>query len=178
MKAYDSLEERLKMVEMHGDVLGRINTAIKKRNSIEACWLCYACFEGRIVRTLEKLSQGCPEQRCQNNNRVGITTRVECIKRLRKQKYTGLDSFSADVLGQVLSWCRERNTLVHALVKLCNYSGMDKKFLDLALKGQPLAESLYKETTAFRNQYYKLALPPPFPESVVYRCSLLKRKQN
>ena len=35
MRAQDSYEDRLKMVEMHDDVLKRIESAIKKKQSIE-----------------------------------------------------------------------------------------------------------------------------------------------
>jgi len=176
VKAKDSYEDRLKMVDMHGDILKRIDDAIKRKQSVEACWLCYACFESRIVRTLEKVSEACGERRCYQNHKVGISTRIDCIKRLMKQGYTALDKFDANTLGQVHAWCKERNTLVHSLLTLNNYEGMDDKFLTLARRGKPLVERLYAETTEFRTKYYELAELPPLFEKAMKSCRLLKKQ--
>lgn len=176
MKAKESLDERVRMAEMHDDVLSRIDAAIKKKHSIEACWLCYACYESRITRTLEKVSGLCPGQKCYQNPKVGIKRKIECLKRLRKLNYAGIEHFDNNTLGQIIEWCRERNKLVHDLVTLNNYYGMDQKFLDLAKKGKPLVEKLYGETTGFRNEYYKLPTLPDFPTSASEKCYLLKEK--
>ena len=120
----------------------------------------------------------CPERRCFQNHKVGIKARIDCIKQLRKQSYPHLDSFDANTLGQILAWCNERNTLVHALVTLNNYDGMDAKFLALARKGKLLVEKLYDETTTFRNGYYELAEMPEFPERVIITCRLLKTRSR
>ena len=176
MKSQDSYEDRLKMVEMHDDILKRIDDAIKKKQSIEACWLCYACFENRITRSLEKISEHCSKRNCYKNHNVGIVTRIECLKRLSKQKYDGTDSFDNQLLGNIKGWCRERNTLVHALVSLNNYSGMDRKFLDLAKIGKPLVEKLYQQTTEFRNRYYEIESLSIFPENAEKKCRLKKKE--
>ena len=176
MRPQESLEERLQMVDMHDDVLYRIETAIRRKQSIEACWLCYACFESRITRTLEKVSESCQERKCYHNNKVGIATRIDCIKRLKRQCYAGTEHFDIHLLGGIKAWCNDRNKLVHALVTLNNYYGMDKKFLELAKRGKPLVDSLYTQTTAFRNAYYELSEMPPFPEMVHEKCRLLKEK--
>ncbi len=178
MRPKESLEVRIEMADMHDDVLLRIATAIEKKHCIEACWLCYACFESRIVRTLEKVSERCPGRTCFQNPRVGIKRRIECLKRLRKQGYVGTEQFDSNTLGQIIAWCRERDKLVHALVTLNNYSGMDKRFLDLAKQGQPLVERIYKETTMFRSAYYGLELLPEFPTSASEKCRLLKSKES
>lgn len=164
------------MAEMHDDVLKRIETAIKKKQSIEACWLCYSCFESRITRTLEKVSECCRERKCFQNKRVGIKTKIDCLKRLKKLKYAGTENFDSQLLGQVCAWCKERNTLVHALVTLNNYYGMDEKFLQLAVRGKPLVEKLYSQTTEFRNEYYKMDKLQPFPEEAHKKCRLFKEK--
>lgn len=175
MKATDTYRDRLLMAEMHDDVLQRLETAIAKKRSIEACWLCYSCFESRITRTLEKVSECCPEHKCYQNHKVGINTRIECLKRLKKLGYAGTEHFDNQLLGQVIAWCKERNTLVHALVTLNNYYGIDDKFLQLAVKGKPLVEKLYSQTTDFRNKYYELTEMPEFPEQAHSKCRLLKK---
>ena len=178
MQAHDSYEDRLKMVEMHDDVLARIDRAIKKKQSIEACWLCYACFESRITRSLEKVSACCSKRNCYENHRVGIITRIECLKRLHNLQYAGTENFDNQLLGNIKAWCRDRNKLVHALVTLNNYLDMDKKFLELAKHGKPLVEELYKQTTAFRNEYYNIEIMPAFPDSAESKCRLKKKEEN
>lgn len=178
MKAKESYEDRLKMAEMHDDIIKRIDTAIKKKQSIEACWLCYACFESRITRTLEKVSANCSKRNCYQNHNVGIVTRIDCLKRLKKQSYAGTECFDNQMLGKIKEWCHERNTLVHALVTLNNYSGMDKKFIDLAKKGKPLVEQLYQQTTQFRNKYYEIESMPEFPEKSEKSCRLKKKEES
>lgn len=166
------------MVEMHDDVLKRIESAIKKKQSIEACWLCYACFESRISRSLEKLSVNCTKRNCYQNHRVGIVTRIECMKGLCKLRYAGSEHFDTQLLGNIKGWCKDRNKLVHALVTLNNYAGMDKKFLDLAKRGKPLVEELYKQTTAFRNEYYEIDAMPVFREDAENKCRLKKKEET
>jgi hypothetical protein len=182
MEAKESYDERLKMVEMHDDVLNRIDKAINNNQSIEACWLCYSCFESRIVRTLEKISVGCHDRRCfldgVSNPRVGINTRIDCLKRLHKNEYFVIESFDVNTFQQIALWCKERNALVHALLTLNNYMGMDEKFLGLAKKGKPLVDALYNQTTSFRNQYYVSDIMLPFPKSAMEKCQLLKRSEQ
>lgn len=178
MKPKESFEDRLKMAEMHDDVFLRIDAAIKNNQCIEACWLCYSCFESRIIRTLEKLSERCPKRNCYQNPKVGINTRIDCLKRLSKSSYAGSDSFDNQLLGAIIVWCKERNNLVHDLVTLNRYYGMDEKFLDMAKKGQPLVEKLYEETTIFRNRYYEISVMPCFPESVYEKCRLCKKEEK
>ena len=178
MKPKENFEQRTQMAEMHDDVLQRIESAISKKQSIEACWLCYSCFESRITRTLEKVSECCTERKCYENHNVGIKTRIECLKRLKRLSYAGTEEFDNQLLGQVLRWCQERNTLVHSLISLNNYYGMDDKFLQLAIKGKPLVETLYQQTTAFRNKYYKVDEMPSFPEKAHDRCRLIKKKKE
>lgn len=178
MRPNDSYDDLLKMVEMHDDVLLRIENAIKKKQSIEACWLCYSCFESRVNRTLEKVSEHCPGRKCYQNPKVGIKRKIECLKRLRRLEYMGTEAFDSQTLAGIVEWCRERNTLVHALVTLNNYHGMDKKFLDLAKKGKLLVETIYKQTTVFRNGYYRLETVPEFPQKASEKCYLLKTKKK
>ncbi len=177
MKAKDTYEERLLMADMHEDILSRIDTAIKKKQSIEACWLCYACFESRITRTLEKVSECCDGRKCYQNPKVGIKRKIECLKRLKKLDYMGMSVFDNQIFGKIVEWCRERDKLVHALVTLNNYYGMDKKFLELAKEGKPLVEAIYQQTTAFRSGYYELEQAPAFPRTTMEKCYLLKPKK-
>ena len=175
MEPHDSYEDRTKMAEMHYDVLERIEAAIKKKQAIEACWLCYSCFESRITRTLEKVSECCAGRKCYKNNRVGISRRIDCLKRLGKLSYMGLENIDSKLLKRVQSWCKERNTMVHALVTLNNYYGMDGKFLKLAKEGKLLLEQLYSQTTEFRNRYYELNSIPEFPDGAHDKCKLNKK---
>ena len=174
----DSLETREKMAEMHDDVLHRIDDAISKKHSIEACWLCYSCFESRISRTLEKVSQRCPYRICYQNHNVGIKTRIDCLKRLNRRNYPFQATFDNKLLDTVYEWCKKRNRLVHALITLNNYYGMDDNFLQLAVSGKRLLKALYEQTTDFRNEYYSLPVLPDFPLYACDKCYLCKRAKE
>lgn len=178
MEPQDSYSDRLEMVKMHVDVLRRIDNAIENKQSIEACWLCYSCFESRITRTLEKVSVNCSKRACYKNYKAGIRSRIECLQRLQKQGYAGTEAFDNQLLGDIKAWCRKRDILVHALVTLNNYSGMDEKFLDIAKDGKPLVEQLYYQTTKFRNTYYKIESMPEFPEKAEEKCRLKKKESK
>ena len=179
MQATDSYEDRVKMVGMHSDVLKRINSAITEKRSIEACWFCYACLEGRLKRTLEKLSQNCLKGCCREKGRlVSFSARLNCIDRLRSYSYAGAEYFDQKLLDDIRKWCLDRNKLVHALVTLNNYEGMDEKFLELAVRGKPLVEQLYKQTTKFRMYYYEIESLPEFPTKAEKKCRLKVKEQN
>lgn len=178
MNAQEPLEERLLMVKMHEEFLGRIDSAIKKKHSIEACWLCYSCFESRITRSLDKISVACSDRKCFENKRIGIVTKIDCLMRLSRQQYFATEAFDRKLLREVKAWCKKRNVLVHELVTLNNYEGMDIRFLELAKEGQKLLQQLYAQTTEFRNHYYEIASAPPFPQNVINKCRLLKAGGN
>lgn len=175
MNAKDSYEDRLKMAEMHDDVLERFKRAVENKHCIKACWLCYACFESRITRTLEKVSVKCFKRTCYENHKVGINTRIECLKKLINLNYACMANFDIQLLDNIKEWCKERNTLTHGLITLNNYSGMDEKFINLAKKGEPLVEELYQQTTQFRNEYYKINEMPDFPDDAEQKCRLKKK---
>lgn len=171
----EPLSVRLQMAEMHGDIIARIEHAVATGDNIAACWLSYSCFESRVVRTLGKVSAACSERWCHQNSRVGIRTRIDCLKRLRKQNYPSLEAFDPNTLGQVVAWCKERNKLVHGLLELDSYSDREEKFRNLAMRGKVLVDKLYHETTMFREKYFALEETPELPKSAVQTCSLVKR---
>lgn len=178
MNPKEPLDERLKMVKMHDDVMKRIDTAIKKKNCIEACWLCYSCMDNRITRTLEKLSEKCCKRNCYNNPRVGISSRIACLKRLIKKCYAGTELIESKLLGDIQKWCKTRNTYVHNLITLNNYENIDEKFMTLAKEGKPLVDALYKQMTEFRENYYNLKEMPEFPKDVEQKCQLRKKSKQ
>ena len=59
MKPRESIKVRQQMAEMHDNVLKRFDIAYEKKQYIEVCWLCYACFGSRVNRVLEKNCSGC-----------------------------------------------------------------------------------------------------------------------
>ncbi len=172
MQAKDSYEDRVHMAEMHNDVRKKIETAVESEHYIEACWLCYACFESRITRTLEKVSEKCPNRGCYQNIRVGIRKKINCLKKLSNQKYLGMERFDKNLFKQIEDWCDERNILVHALVTLENYDDMDEQFIYLSQSGLNLVKELYAQTTTFRNNYYIADKLPQFPQNIVKSCRL------
>ncbi len=177
MEPKENITIRMKMAEMHENFLGRIETAVKKKRSIEACWLCYACFENRVIRLIDKVVSHCPKATCLNNNRAGISSRIDCIKRLCRKQYGGFEHIDSELIGAIKGWCKERNRLVHGLVALDLYEGMDAKFLSLAKSGLQLVQQLYEESTKFREWYYRTDVLENFPTYVVEKCRLKARNE-
>lgn len=174
----ENIELRLEMAKMHDEVLDSLEKAIDEKNYVTATWLCYACFESRIGRTLNKLSEKCPCRKCQNNNKVGITTRVECVKRCSQNSYRGAENFDTKLLGKIKGWLKTRNIYMHNLVSLENYKNKDIQFKELALDGYNYVTELYKETTMFRKEYYKVNKKKKFDDIVLSKCKLAKNKKE
>lgn len=175
MKPKESIETRREMAKMHDDVLNRIEIAYNNNRFIEVCWLCYACFESRVNRTLEKICSGCSKNKRTNKRYVGITTKLTCYVRLIKSKYPPLSGENADRINAVKSWCKERNNLIHGMISLEQYNNADKKFKDLAKKGRTLVKQMYSLSTDVRNFYYNTEEIPMFDEHITSQCKLKEK---
>lgn len=175
MKAKESYEVRNKMAEMHDDILKRIDDAIDNKRGIEACWLCYSCFENRISRTLNKASEKCSKRRCYDSH-CSIKTKIECLNRLNNINYPLISIFDINLFKEIKKWCNRRNRLVHALLDLDIYDTIDDEFFQLAKDGRMLAKELYSQTTDFRNHYYDVRELPDFPNAVESKCKLKTKK--
>lgn len=172
MTPKESLEIRKQMAEMHNSVLKRINDSYKKGNYIETCWLCYACFESRVNRILQKICSGCSKEERTNNRHIGITTKLECYDRLVKSKYPPLAKEDIHLMNTVKGWCKERNDLIHGMVSLEYYNEADKKFKSLAKRGKTLVTRMYGVGGDVRNYYYEQDTIPEFDSCVVEKCNL------
>lgn len=172
MTPSESLELRTQMAEMHDSVLKRIEKAYRDKQYIEVCWLCYACFESRINRSLMKLCTGCNKPERTDSRHIGITTKLECFIRLIKCNYPPLSDANAEYINSVKSWCKQRNMLIHGMVTLNYYNDADKKFKELAGQGRTLIKKMYILGTNVREYYYSALEIPAFDESVSKRCPL------
>lgn len=172
MEPKESLEIREKMAIMHDSVLERIKDSYNKENYIEVCWLCYACFESRINRIFDKIGSGCTKCPRTDNRHVGITTKLECIKRLIKSEYPLLKSEDINLIDTIKGWCKERNNLIHGMISLEYYNDADKKFSNLAKRGKALVDRLYKISGNVREIYYDVESIPMFDKNIVDKCNL------
>ena len=172
MNPKESLEIRKQMAEMHDSVIKRINKAYKDKQYIEVCWLCYACFESRVNRVLQKICSGCIKPERKDKRNIGITTKLECYVRLIKSHYPPLSKENIDLINTVKGWCKERNDLIHGMVSLEYYNDADKKFESLAKRGKTLVTRMYSLGTDVREYYYQATESPMFDESVTNSCSL------
>lgn len=153
MKPQESLEIRKEMVLMHNEYLDRLESALEKENYIEASWLCYAIFEQRINRLIQKYIIKCSKQERNNNSTAAISTKIKCLKKAVENKYAGFDVYDLDLLDNILTWCRVRNSLVHDLVSLNKYKSFDAEFKKLAIEAKPLVKKIYEENTKHRQWY-------------------------
>lgn len=178
MKPKESLEDREKMAKMHNAVLERIDKAIKNKSYFEACWLCYACFESRLQRIMDKLVCVCPKADRKDGRFVGIATKIECLTRLAKNGYLDMSKEDTDALNSIKGWCKRRNDLTHGLVTIEKYDASEKEFASLAKSGKTLVSRAYQLATKIREQYYEKDAFPQFPDNISGCCRLKSKCQT
>ena len=106
----ESYETRYEMAVMHDKFLDNLTSAMAKKQYIEASWLCYAIFEQRIRRIVEKHIKKCPKgRRSKNEKPVSITTKLVCLKKLCKQKYGPYADFDKELLDKIGVWSIIKN---------------------------------------------------------------------
>lgn len=164
-------EKRCEMAVMHDEFKRRLENAYEKGEYVEASWLCYAIFEQRIQRLIEKHIRKCPRPKRNNNAPVSISTKIKCIRNLSEAKYGGYENFDIELLDAISKWCTKRNSLVHSLLDISTYRQYDKDFRALAESGIPLVERLYSEVTKVRNWYYE----KNFGEFPIIKCKCKTR---
>ena len=151
MKKEEPYELRLKMANMHDTFLEDLENAMKDENYIEASWLCYALIEQRITRMIEKHINKCPKKkRTKDKGPVGISTKIECLKKLTKIGYGAYKDVDKKLLNDLANWIKDRNKLMHGLVSIEHYKKYEKEFESLAKRGQPLVKQLYEEAKKVR----------------------------
>lgn len=172
MEPSETYLERIAMAEMHGNVQERIKKAYDSENYIECCWLCYACFESRVDRTMNKICCGCSKAQRADARHIGISTKLSCLNRLRRSDYSLFKGADLTEITNIISWCEDRNKLIHELVSLDRYDKSDYQFKNLAKRGMGLVSRLYTSVSIFRDNYYEASEVPEFDENVVSKCSL------
>ena len=173
MKQKEQLQELINMAVMHDEYKQKLYTAVNNKRYVEGVWLCYAIFEQRINRLIQKFIDECPVPPRDDDKTVAITTRIQCIKKLVENKYGGFAGFDSGLLDEILVWCDRRNDLCHALVDLTKYKEYDKLFSDLCNDGVPLVTRLYSEATKIREWYKNNNTWPEFPNS---KCRCKNKK--
>ena len=178
MESTETMESRLKRVDMHNYFLDKINKAIEAENYIEASWLIYSCFENRFYRTMEKYKKYCKycrsKSKCnkKDKNELALATKVKCVQRLHDNDVTCISqAFRYDLYKEILDWIEERNNLMHELLSLEFYEYTDKKFEENALKGKNLLDETYESCTKFRKLFYNDDYHFEFPKAAMEKCS-------
>lgn len=164
MKAAEPLSVRMEMVQMHDKYGQALDDAMKNGRYVEATWLCYAIFEQRINRLIEKHLHKCPKEPKKKGKPAAISTRIKCIKKLIEKGYGGYGQLDKKEFERIESWCDRRNKLTHGLVSLEKYQKYDREFKALAQQGYPLVKELYKEGKTFREWWYATDSLEVFPD--------------
>lgn len=160
----NSKEELREMVDMHNEYLQELNVAINTGNYMEACWLCYAIFEQRTYRIIEKIIPHCPVKKEHKKGFTGIKTRLLCLDSLRQGNYIGFFAFDKQIFSKIIDWCERRNDLIHNLVDLEKYKEYKYEFGKLAQEGKVLVKAYYKQASDFRKWFYEYKEQlQPFP---------------
>ena len=177
MKPKDSLPIRREMVKMHDEYLAKLNEAMINAKYIEATWLCYAIFEQRIIRILEKVISSCPKKEKIDNKPSSISVRLSCIINLIEKEYDVFSELDKSVFCGIQKWCKKRNELTHGLISLDHYQNFELEFKRLAEEGQNLVLPLYDASKIIREWHNSVESLPEFPGVTCnrkYKC--LKEK--
>lgn len=183
MKSTETLESRLKRVDMHDYFLNRIKVSMENGNYIEASWLIYSCFENRYYRIIEKVREKCKycrsKSKCnkKGKNELALATKIKCVQRLYAEKTPCIFvAFREEIFKETLTWIDERNALMHELLALEFYENTDERFKLSAEKGAMLLAETYKGCTEFRKHFYDEEYQFIFPETAMDGCSCKPRK--
>ena len=169
METNEPLNFREEMAEMHEYIIQRIQESYKSKSYIEVCWLCYTCFENRINRSLEKIVIGCTKEN-DPNPRGGITSKIECLKRLKKANHPLLGDLEITTLSEIKGWCSKRNKLMHNLLTVERYKALDKDFQSLAQEGAELVNKAYALGAVVRTNHNRAKEIPTMDEASINKC--------
>ncbi|MEE5993894.1 MAG: hypothetical protein V3G42_11715 [Oscillospiraceae bacterium] len=184
MESTETMESRLKRVDMHNYFLDRINIDMENGNYIEASWLIYSCFENRYFRTLDKFKRKCKYckkgGKCRKNkNELALRTKVNCVKRLYDNSVECIcKAFTAELFEKTLAWIKERNTLMHELLSLEFYEDTDERFKKCAETGLALLSETYLCCTKFRELFYTDGYEFVFPINAMEGCTCKNKKEE
>lgn len=177
MKSTETMESRLKRVNMHDYFLKRIRFAMDSENFIEASWLIYACFENRYFRTMEKYKSNCDfcrsKSKCNKKpkNELALTTKIKCVQRLHENAVPCIcESFRYELFQQTIEWIGQRNELMHELLSLEYYENTDQLFKESAEIGKKLLDETYESCTKFRKAFYEDNYIFQFPKAAMEGC--------
>lgn len=183
MKSTEKKEDRIKRVDMHSFFMAKIDAAMKNGRFIEATWLIYSCFENRYFRTVEKIKGQCKYSngRCKKaSNELALKTKINCIERLANDSSCTCfaNNFPLQLLADTKRWVKDRNTLMHNLLRLEYYETMDAEFEASAIKGKALLQQTYDCCTKFREDFYTEGYVFVFPVAAMEPCPCKPQKQS
>ena len=182
MKSTEEMSIRLEYVKMHEFFLNRIDISTKEERYIEASWIIYSCFENRYFRTIEKLKKQCKYSggKCKKpNNELALRTKIRCLQRLHTAKIQCIyEAFDHTLFDKTLEWVKNRNILMHNLLKLEDYTNVDLLFKQCSLDGRELLRMTYESTTKFRSIFYSKNHEFNFPVIAMEGCSCKPQKQQ
>lgn len=178
MRSTESMEQRLKRVDMHEYFLDRIKSSMESENYIEASWLIYSCFENRYFRMIEKVREHCKycraKSKCNHKqkNELALATKIRCIQRLHNAFVPCISgAFPYRLFDDTLKWIKGRNDLMHELLSLDYYQDSDARFKNSAEEGAVLLDETYKACTMFRKLFYDDGYDFVFPIEAMEGCS-------
>lgn len=185
MQSTETMESRLKRVDMHNYFLDRINAGMEHGNYIEASWLIYSCFENRFFRTLEKYKTFCKycrsKSKCNNKgkNELALATKIKCVRRLHENNVTCISKvFRYELFQEILDWVEKRNDLMHELLSLEYYENTDERFKESAEIGKALLDETYESCTKYRKLFYADDYSFVFPVEAMEGCPCKPRKKE
>lgn len=123
--------------------MGRLKKAIDNQFYLESIFIEYAILEDRLESILRHSGKWAPKP----GTFVSIDTKRKRVAKLAEEKTSLAHKyFSAALTDDIEAWSRNRNQLIHALMKQSLHT---EDLRNLAVQGQELVKTLCAKTTLY-----------------------------
>ena len=145
------ISDNMQKYENYREQMGRLKRAMDARFFLEAIFIEYAILEDRLESVLRHSGRWNPKP----GEAVSIYKKVKLVEKLAEQKNSPAKRFfGPELLGGILAWKDERNTVIHALLKQDIHS---EDLQSIAERGRTLAKELSGKTGAYNRALARLA---------------------
>ena len=138
----------------YGQSIGRLDSALKSKFFLEACWIEYAICEDRCDSLLNKSGGPIP---CNPGQFVSINRKIIELKlRWKNDPYLSTVQELPSILEEVRKWKNRRNPLMHQLVKMArDWPSINNDASILAADGRDIVGRFASAAMKVRRRFKK-----------------------
>lgn len=139
----EQISDNMQKYANYREQMGRLKKAIDNQFYLESIFIVYAIMEDRLESILRHSGKWNP----QPGSFVSIDAKRKKVAKLAEEKNSLAHKyFSVALTDDIEAWSRNRNQLIHALMKQSLHT---EDLCTLAMQGQDLAKILCAKTTLY-----------------------------